>query len=45
MIAAGDSTSISGRSSALLARALRFGDALVARAVFADFIFFVGYIK
>ncbi len=40
--AAGDKTSTSGRTSALLARALRFGDGLVRRAVFADF---VGYIK
>ncbi|CAF3724777.1 unnamed protein product [Rotaria sordida] len=45
IIAAGDNTSTSERTSALLARALRFGDALVARAVFADLTFFVGYIR
>jgi len=39
MTAAGDKTSTSGRTSALFARALRFGDPLVARVVFADFDF------
>ncbi len=44
MTAAGDNTSTSGRTSALLARALRFGDVVVARVVLADLTCFVGCI-
>jgi hypothetical protein len=40
--AAGDKTSISGRSSTVLARDLRFGDALAERPVLSDLIFFPG---